>query len=69
MFFSGLDHIGHVLGPFSSKMPPKLKEMDSIISRIYEESNHSDTLILVTGDHGMRDGGGKRVLLYLHSNI
>lgn len=35
LHFLGLDHIGHVEGPFSEKVPGKLKEMDSIVEEIY----------------------------------
>ncbi|CAG9764693.1 unnamed protein product [Ceutorhynchus assimilis] len=58
LHYLGLDHIGHVLGPFSNRMTPKLQEMDQIIYKIYEKTRHSNTVILVTGDHGMRDAGG-----------
>lgn len=34
LHFLGLDHIGHVEGPFSSKVPVKLKEMDTNIMQI-----------------------------------
>ncbi|KAH1006187.1 GPI ethanolamine phosphate transferase 2 [Dendroctonus ponderosae] len=57
LHYLGLDHIGHVLGPFHPKMTAKLKEMDDIIFRI-QQTMANDTLILVTGDHGMRDAGG-----------
>lgn len=64
LHFLGLDHIGHVEGPFSDKVPGKLKEMDSVIEEIYEamkiwdEKYHSKSLLVITGDHGMRDAGG-----------
>lgn len=35
LHFLGLDHIGHVEGPFSDKVPGKLKEMDSIVKEIH----------------------------------
>lgn len=58
---SGLDHIGHVLGPFSDKMPLKLQEMDQVVHKIVTEtSSKFDVLVLVTGDHGMRDAGGNK---------
>ncbi|KAL1500977.1 hypothetical protein ABEB36_006387 [Hypothenemus hampei] len=56
LHYLGLDHIGHVLGPFSDRVPPKLQEMDEVIHRIFNKLENS--LILVTGDHGMRDSGG-----------
>lgn len=34
--YLGLDHIGHVEGPFSRLVPPKLKEMDEVIKMIHE---------------------------------
>lgn len=34
LHFLGLDHIGHVEGPFSAKVPGKLKEMDQNIMHI-----------------------------------
>lgn len=39
LHFLGLDHIGHVEGPQSKKIDPKLKEMDAIISHIHLEMN------------------------------
>lgn len=35
LHFLGLDHIGHVEGPFSSKIGPKLREMDTVIMHIH----------------------------------
>ena len=59
LHYLGLDHIGHAQGPFSSSVAPKLKEMDSIIMRIYNELKKHDekSIILVTGDHGMSNAG------------
>ena len=36
LHYLGLDHIGHVEGPFSGKVPGKLKEMDKVIKTIYQ---------------------------------
>ncbi|XP_062544378.1 GPI ethanolamine phosphate transferase 2 isoform X2 [Armigeres subalbatus] len=64
LHYLGLDHIGHVEGPFSDKVPGKLKEMDGVIEEIHEamkiwdEKFHSKSLLVITGDHGMRDSGG-----------
>lgn len=33
--YLGLDHIGHVEGPFSKLVPSKLKEMDDVIKMIH----------------------------------
>ncbi|XP_055624247.1 GPI ethanolamine phosphate transferase 2 [Toxorhynchites rutilus septentrionalis] len=64
LHFLGLDHIGHVEGPFSDKVPTKLHEMDNVISEIYQAMKiwdnkfHTKSLLIITGDHGMRDSGG-----------
>lgn len=57
LHYLGLDHIGHVHGPRSSLIPNKLIEMDNITRRIVETLN-DDSLLLITGDHGMADIGG-----------
>ncbi|KAJ8937864.1 hypothetical protein NQ314_011692 [Rhamnusium bicolor] len=60
LHYLGLDHIGHVYGPYSSLVPKKLEEMDTIIYDIYTKmmSRNEKTLLLITGDHGMKDSGG-----------
>lgn len=35
LHYLGLDHIGHVEGPFSSKVPTKLREMDDVVRLIH----------------------------------
>lgn len=35
--YLGLDHIGHVEGPFSKLVPPKLKEMDQVVKLIHQK--------------------------------
>lgn len=35
LHYLGLDHIGHVEGPFSAKVPTKLREMDTVILHIH----------------------------------
>lgn len=56
--YLGLDHIGHVEGPYSPKIHLKLKEMDSVLDEILRFSMEKEILVLVTGDHGMRSSGG-----------
>ena len=47
LHYLGLDHIGHLAGPLSPLVPPKLEEMDNIVKRIYESvSNQVLTLLL-----------------------
>lgn len=64
LHYLGLDHIGHAEGPFSKKVPGKLKEMDEILKKIVFEmtrwnaNTYLPSLFIVTGDHGMRDTGG-----------
>ncbi|XP_023026208.2 phosphatidylinositol glycan anchor biosynthesis class G [Leptinotarsa decemlineata] len=70
LHYLGLDHIGHVYGPFSSFVPEKLREMDQIVQKIYEKmSTKSETLLVVTGDHGMRDSGGHGGSTYSETNV
>ena len=56
LHYLGVDHIGHMEGPSSSKMPPKLQEMDDIIRTIYQALGADDVLLLVS-DHGMTSVG------------
>ena len=35
LHYLGLDHIGHVYGPSSNLVPPKLLEMDDVVRQIY----------------------------------
>lgn len=37
LHYLGLDHIGHVEGPYSPKVPIKLQEMDNTAMRIHLE--------------------------------
>ncbi|XP_063905727.1 GPI ethanolamine phosphate transferase 2 [Zophobas morio] len=67
LHYLGLDHIGHVYGPKSPLILTKLREMDYIIEEIYGKNNN--TLIVVTGDHGMRDGGGHGGSTYPETNV
>ncbi|XP_049317848.1 GPI ethanolamine phosphate transferase 2-like, partial [Bactrocera dorsalis] len=58
LHYLGLDHIGHVEGSDSSKIPLKLKEMDDVVLKLYKAKHFHRQLLILTGDHGMRDGGG-----------
>ncbi|XP_022102881.1 GPI ethanolamine phosphate transferase 2-like isoform X2 [Acanthaster planci] len=63
LHYLGLDHIGHLGGPTSPLVHPKLQEMDAIIQTIHEAVTEQDkslvlpTLIMLCGDHGMSDAG------------
>lgn len=68
---SGLDHIGHVYGPFSSLVPRKLLELDFIVSRIFTilSEKYSNHLVILTGDHGMKDSGGHGGSTFAETNV
>ncbi|XP_067141629.1 GPI ethanolamine phosphate transferase 2 [Centruroides vittatus] len=63
LHYLGVDHIGHLVGPDSPLLPPKLQEMDSVIEMIHKalkqrkRNSSLPDLIVVTGDHGMSIGG------------
>nr|XP_053631909.1 LOW QUALITY PROTEIN: GPI ethanolamine phosphate transferase 2-like [Cherax quadricarinatus] len=60
LHYLGLDHIGHLEGPMSPLIGPKLLEMDSVIKNIHLELEKKGQryLVVVCGDHGMSDAGG-----------
>ncbi|TMW63072.1 hypothetical protein Poli38472_005690 [Pythium oligandrum] len=55
--FLGVDHVGHTHGPSSVYMTDKLKEMNSVLTRLLGELPDDDTLLLIMGDHGMSADG------------
>lgn len=63
LHYLGLDHIGHISGPRSSMVQPKLLEMDDVFKKIHsslvsKESEGSPPYLLVLcGDHGMSEMG------------
>ncbi|CAG5992896.1 unnamed protein product [Menidia menidia] len=63
LHYLGLDHIGHISGPHSSLIQPKLLEMDDIMKRIHgalvskEEEGSLPYLMVLCGDHGMSETG------------
>ncbi|XP_058461351.1 GPI ethanolamine phosphate transferase 2 isoform X2 [Malaya genurostris] len=75
LHYLGLDHIGHVEGPFSDKIASKLQEMDNVIRKIVETSQKRDaqlqteSFIVITGDHGMRDSGGHGGSTYPETHV
>ena len=63
LHYLGLDHIGHLEGPTSHLVQPKLDEMGEVIQQIWAQlrNKRKDGLapmMIVVGDHGMADGGG-----------
>ncbi|XP_071565902.1 GPI ethanolamine phosphate transferase 2 isoform X1 [Temnothorax nylanderi] len=63
LHYLGLDHIGHVEGPFGASIKSKLQEMDEIVAQIAQRvqdwnNDGVPTLFIVCGDHGMKDSGG-----------
>ncbi|XP_066470632.1 GPI ethanolamine phosphate transferase 2 isoform X2 [Tiliqua scincoides] len=64
LHYLGLDHIGHLSGPNSPLVGPKLSEMDKIIQKIHtallsklEGDATLPHLLVICGDHGMSDTG------------
>ncbi|KAI9269137.1 alkaline-phosphatase-like protein [Phascolomyces articulosus] len=69
LHYLGLDHVGHLGGPYSPLMKPKQKEMDQAVEKIYEivaqqdaerikrDADAKGTLIILCGDHGMNEAG------------
>ncbi|NXD26273.1 PIGG transferase, partial [Spelaeornis formosus] len=62
LHYLGLDHIGHMTGPNSPLVGPKLREMDSILKKIHisllsKEEASLPNLLVVCGDHGMSETG------------
>ncbi|KAI6058267.1 GPI ethanolamine phosphate transferase 2 [Aix galericulata] len=63
LHYLGLDHIGHVTGPNSPLVGPKLREMDNILKKIHisllskEGEASLPSLLVVCGDHGMSETG------------
>uniref|UniRef100_A0A1B6DRI5 GPI ethanolamine phosphate transferase 2 C-terminal domain-containing protein n=1 Tax=Clastoptera arizonana TaxID=38151 RepID=A0A1B6DRI5_9HEMI len=63
LHYLGLDHIGHLEGPKSVLVKPKLQEMDNIALMIYnyleqyDKKENKSSLLLICGDHGMKDTG------------
>uniref|UniRef100_A0A8C3GXM1 Phosphatidylinositol glycan anchor biosynthesis class G (EMM blood group) n=1 Tax=Corvus moneduloides TaxID=1196302 RepID=A0A8C3GXM1_CORMO len=62
LHYLGLDHIGHMTGPNSPLVGPKLREMDNIVKKIHisllsKEEASLPNLLVVCGDHGMSETG------------
>ncbi|XP_025933869.1 GPI ethanolamine phosphate transferase 2 isoform X11 [Apteryx rowi] len=63
LHYLGLDHIGHMTGPNSPLVGPKLHEMDNILKKIHisllskEGESSLPNLLVVCGDHGMSETG------------
>ncbi|MCJ8734136.1 hypothetical protein PDJAM_G00231870 [Pangasius djambal] len=63
LHYLGLDHIGHISGPHSSLIGPKLHEMDDVIKKIHtsvittEAEGTLPNLLVLCGDHGMSETG------------
>ncbi|XP_068089998.1 GPI ethanolamine phosphate transferase 2 isoform X3 [Hyperolius riggenbachi] len=62
LHYLGLDHIGHMTGPHSPLIGPKLSEMDNVLRKIHSALLSKDEglfpdLIVICGDHGMSEAG------------
>lgn len=71
LHYLGLDHIGHVYGPYSSLVPGKLKEMDEVFHKLNAGLKHriGNVMYIVTGDHGMKDSGGHGGSTFSETNV
>ena len=63
LHYLGLDHIGHLEGPGSRLVQPKLDEMGDIIQTVWGQMHRKTKdgqppMMIIVGDHGMADGGG-----------
>uniref|UniRef100_A0A4W2CPY4 GPI ethanolamine phosphate transferase 3, catalytic subunit n=1 Tax=Bos indicus x Bos taurus TaxID=30522 RepID=A0A4W2CPY4_BOBOX len=54
--FLGVDHCGHKHDPYHPEMAKKLTQMDKMIQGLVKRLKN-DTLLVVTGDHGMTISG------------
>ncbi|TRY75578.1 hypothetical protein TCAL_11431 [Tigriopus californicus] len=61
LHYLGLDHIGHLVGPSSPLVGPKLSEMDEMIRKIHStlavKPHDLPPLMMILGDHGMSESG------------
>ncbi|KAJ3587395.1 hypothetical protein NHX12_010993, partial [Muraenolepis orangiensis] len=63
LHYLGLDHIGHISGPRSPLVRPKLQEMDDVLKKIHgslvakEAEGSPPYLLVLCGDHGMSETG------------
>ena len=64
LHYLGLDHIGHIEGPYSPLVQPKLNEMAENLEYITDalfnkaDKNNLPPVVAVLGDHGMAEAGG-----------
>ena len=63
LHYLGVDHIGHIAGPSSPLLGPKLLEMDHVVNNIYkamlkwDQGGKAPSLLVLCGDHGMSGAG------------
>lgn len=74
LHYLGLDHIGHLAGPNSPLVPPKLREMDEVIDTVYRsltklQGEGLPNLLIVCGDHGMSDQGSHGGASYSETRV
>lgn len=67
-YWPELDHLGHEHGADSAELRAHLAELDAGFARLLEGLAGSDTLVLLTADHGMIDAP-RRVDLSQHPQI
>lgn len=67
-YWAELDRLGHLHGASSDEQRLHLTELDAGVARLLDELAGSDTLILLTADHGMINAPG-RIDLNAHPDI
>lgn len=51
-YWHGLDDVAHAAGPESAEHEDELRMFDGVLGRLVQRLRGTDTLLLVTGDHG-----------------
>lgn len=70
LHYLGLDHIGHIYGPFNPLIETKLKEMDGIIEQIHTSVNAVSNIILYYISHAIAERAVANMLIItLHGFI
>jgi len=66
-YWPELDSIGHAAGAGSAAAHAHLRELDTALAQLHEAIQGTDTLLLITADHGQLDtGAADRIVLDEH---
>lgn len=61
-YYDGLDSLSHRVGAYGEAAAAELRELDAGFTRLLEQLQGSDTLVLVTADHGFIDSPATRCI-------